>query len=316
MFVGWNTLASGMGVSLLGGDQFVMGGADRTLYAVWTHTLSYDANGGIGSMSPQEHEFRATVHLPANAFTNPGKVFAGWATTPTGGVTYNDRQDIAMVSSDLTLYAVWTDASSLLIHYDFSNQDCSDSSGNGNDGVPHDITYVPNGNGGYSASLNGSSSYIELPYDLVRSQSEFTIMMRFKLAPGADGALFGYQNRPVGNLPTQFIPMITVRSDGLLFGDLWTGTDLSVQSTGIVNDGEWHTVYFSATTSTIKLYLDGVAIATNSGSVLGLSMSYNQIGVADSAGRAYQPNASGPSNYWYYLTGRVGEFFLYDSALQ
>ena len=141
-------------------------------------------------------------------------------------------------------------------------------------------------------------------------------MMRFLAEPEQFGSLFGYQNAPVGQYTTQFIPMITIRSDGLLWGELWTGTDLEVLSTTPVNDGNWHTVYFSATSDSITLYLDGVAIGTNTGTVEGLSMGYNQIGTSDANGRAYQPSSYGPSNGWYYFNGLIGDYYLYSTALQ
>ena len=318
-FAGWNTAADGSGTPYTASQTFTLGSSNATLYAIWTantYTVTFDPNGGSGSMTPQSLAFGATAHLSANAFTRTSFVFAGWAMSPTGGVAYSDKQSLIMGPSNMTVYAVWTASNSLLVHYSFSNQDCADSSGNGNNGTANSITYVSDGNGGYSASFNGSSSYITLPYDLVRSQTAFTIMMRFKAGPGMYGSLFGYQNTTVGSLPTQFIPMITIRSDGLLYGELWTGSTLSVLSSTVVNDGNWHTVYFSATASSITLYLDGVAIATNTGTVNPLSMSYNQIGTSDAALRPYQPNATASSNYWYYFNGLIGDFYLYNAAVQ
>lgn len=258
-----------------------------------------------------------STNLPGNTFTNIGNSFAGWASTPTGGVVFNDHQNFTMGSSNVTLYAVWTTPNSLLVHYNFSGQNCNDLSGNGNNGTGYNITYISNASGGYSASFNGTSSYISLPNSIVKNNSNFTIMIRFLATNGQAGVLFGYQNQTVGTpAPSQFMPVIVVRSDGLLYGELWIGSDLIVHSTTAVNDGLWHTVYFSATSSSISLYLDGISLGSNSGAVNSLSMIYNQIGVSDCATRAYMPNVNPTNNGWWYYDGLIGDFYFYNTALQ
>ncbi len=70
--------------------------------------ITFDANGGIGTMATQEIE--NSGNLKANAFTRAGYAFAGWATTPNGAVVYTDGQAITATAEDkgpVTLYAVW-----------------------------------------------------------------------------------------------------------------------------------------------------------------------------------------------------------------
>ena len=70
--------------------------------------LTFDANGGIGTMATQEIE--NSGNLTANAFTRAGYAFQGWATTPNGSVVYADGQAIEATAEDkgpVTLYAVW-----------------------------------------------------------------------------------------------------------------------------------------------------------------------------------------------------------------
>jgi uncharacterized repeat protein (TIGR02543 family) len=321
-FDGWATTAGG---SVAYADQasYTMGSTNATLYAKWTaniNSITFDANGGAGSMSPQSIATDAAANLTANTFSRATFVFAGWATTSTGGVAYNDRQSYTMGSSNVTLFAVWTASASLLVNYNFDGQNCNDSSGNGKNGTASAVTYVSDGNGGYSASFNGSSSYIALPYDSVRSQPAFTIMMRFKASAGQYGSLFGYQNTVVGIIDgstTQFIPMITILSNGKLYGSLWNGSvSIEVISSNVVNDGNWHTAYFSVKPDSIRLYLDGSPIGTGTGTVQHLSMSFNQIGTSLPAGRAYMPLVDGPSNSgWYYFNGLIDDFYLYSTAL-
>lgn len=70
--------------------------------------VSYDANGGTGTMDPETTDLNATVKTKANAFKAPeGKTFAGWNTKADGsGTAYAADKDLK-VSDDMTLYAQW-----------------------------------------------------------------------------------------------------------------------------------------------------------------------------------------------------------------
>ncbi len=108
-FSGWAT-SSGGSVVYADGASFTMGGSDVTLYAVWsaiTHTITFNANGGSGSMSNQTIEEGATASLNANTYTYSGHTFSGWATSSGGSVVYADGASFTMGGSDVTLYAVW-----------------------------------------------------------------------------------------------------------------------------------------------------------------------------------------------------------------
>ena len=70
--------------------------------------VSFNANGGSGSMSQQTVENSA--NLKANAFSRTGYTFDGWATSSTGGKAYNNQANITANSSskgNVTLYARW-----------------------------------------------------------------------------------------------------------------------------------------------------------------------------------------------------------------
>lgn len=72
------------------------------------YTLSYDENGGEGTMDEQTVNAGTAVNVAANAFTAPvGYTFKEWNTNPKGsGTKYNVGQSVTM-NADLTLYAVW-----------------------------------------------------------------------------------------------------------------------------------------------------------------------------------------------------------------
>jgi len=273
-------------------------------------TITFNANAGSGSMSPQTFAQGTTANLTANSFWRSGYSFAGWATSPSGGVAYNDQQSYTMGASNVTLYAVWAATGSLVAKYNFNNRNCNDLSGRNNHCTAYNVAWVSDGAGGYAASFNGGNSYMLLPYDILRTLPSFTIMVRFKAAYGQSGSLVGYQQTPVGGNPVQYIPIISVRTDGRLVGILWTNYgDITVLSSNRVDEGAWHTVYFSATPGSITLYLDGSPLGTSSGTVQSLSMSYSQIGTAVGSSRPYMV---GP---WFYFNGLIAEFYLYSAAL-
>ena len=75
-----------------------------------TYTITFDANGGEGTMAPQTVTAGAGVTLNANAFTRKGYSFKGWATTADGAVSgYSDGQTLtsACIQKNMTLYAQW-----------------------------------------------------------------------------------------------------------------------------------------------------------------------------------------------------------------
>ena len=74
---------------------------------VTTYTVSFDANGGTGSMADATGVF-GEYTLPANGFTAPdGKQFKGWALSANGTVISSTTID---VTDNITLYAIWKDA--------------------------------------------------------------------------------------------------------------------------------------------------------------------------------------------------------------
>jgi hypothetical protein len=83
-------------------------------YSLDRYTITFDANGGSGSMNPQNvvslDGLPAFANLSKNTFTHSveGYRLLNWNTKPDGsGVSYTDGQ-IVGITSDLTLYAQWS----------------------------------------------------------------------------------------------------------------------------------------------------------------------------------------------------------------
>ena len=110
-FSGWNTSADGSGTQYAGGSTFVVAGA-QTLFAQWvlgpSETLTFDANGGSGSVAPIVGAPGSTITLPdQTGFIMTGFLVNAWNTSPKGtGKSYSFGQALKLTSS-IILYAQW-----------------------------------------------------------------------------------------------------------------------------------------------------------------------------------------------------------------
>lgn len=100
-FTGWN-------------PEVVVADEDATYTAQYSatarvfYTITFNANGGEGSMEPQRFEVGVDTALNTNAFTRENYNFIGWNTAADGsGATYADEGAILELTGDMTLYAQW-----------------------------------------------------------------------------------------------------------------------------------------------------------------------------------------------------------------
>jgi len=69
-------------------------------------TVTFNANGGSGTMTPQVMDYNTATALTANTFTREGYTFQGWATSASGAKVYNDGASVTLKKNTI-LYAVW-----------------------------------------------------------------------------------------------------------------------------------------------------------------------------------------------------------------
>ena len=100
-FTGWN-------------PEVVVAEEDATYTAQYSatarvfYTITFNANGGTGSMEPQRFEVGIDTALNKNAFTRENYKFNNWNTAADGsGATYADAGAILALAEDMTLYAQW-----------------------------------------------------------------------------------------------------------------------------------------------------------------------------------------------------------------
>jgi uncharacterized repeat protein (TIGR02543 family) len=197
-------------------------------------TVTFDANGGTGTMAPQVNG--VPTALNANTFARTGYAFAGWNTATNGsGTAYADGATYNF-SADITLYAQWDDG--LILNWTFeegSGTVTQDQTANNLDGAVSGAGYswstdVPPGRSGYSIYLGGVSSPAYVT--------------------SAASALF-----PSGNTPRSLCAWVK-SEDGLV--DSWA--DHAVNYGSIGTDGSFGLMIFTSAINTWWPYVHGVAI--------------------------------------------------------
>lgn len=72
------------------------------------YTISFDANGGYGTMIPIYAKEGQNITLNMNTYARLSHKFLGWSTVKTSNVVeYADGAKIYNITKDMTLYAVW-----------------------------------------------------------------------------------------------------------------------------------------------------------------------------------------------------------------
>lgn len=102
--------------------NYKMPNRNVTLFAVWepdTFTVTYNSNGGTGSLSRAEVKFGDDVPLPTDiAVYKDGLYLSGWAKTNSAKTALSS---LKMPAENLTLYAVWSEkppTAKITLHYD------------------------------------------------------------------------------------------------------------------------------------------------------------------------------------------------------
>ena len=123
-------------------------------------TVSFDANGGTGSMPALTVARGKTEAIPDCGFSRTGWSFVGWATSAGGSAVYQDKANLTP-TGDLTLYAKWT-ANTYAVTLDRQNGTGGSASATATYGSALPAITVPTRTGysfrGYYTAANGSGT--------------------------------------------------------------------------------------------------------------------------------------------------------------
>lgn len=110
-FLGWSPAKDATRATHGDGAVYRMGTSSVTLYAVWEaveNRITFDSNGGNGTMDSQAILSDHSAVLLTNRFTRTGYFFIGWATAKDAReAAYGNGETYTIGTKSVTLYAVW-----------------------------------------------------------------------------------------------------------------------------------------------------------------------------------------------------------------
>lgn len=252
-FVGWFTAvtdgeqltdAEGKSLKKYDKDEAII------LYAVFeanANKVSFDANGGTGSMPEQTIYTDEIAKLVSNTFAKAGYTFVGWATAPDGKKVYNDTQSIEMGMESFTLYAVW-EAKINTIRFD--------ANGGSGEAFSQDIatdetraltknTYTKNGYAfvGWATTPSGAIAYADQASYTMGTDASYTLYAVWKLADYSisydlNGG-FGDENPMTYNMLSDSFTLYSPTRPGYTFLG-WSGTGIEgIRMTVTVETGSF-----------------------------------------------------------------------------
>ena len=210
-FAHWNTAADDSGTRYE--DKATVSlEEDTTLYAIWKedtkeHTITFNANGGSGTMDALTVEDNAETTLTANAFSREGYTFANWNTAADGsGTSYADGAAIS-VTEDTTLYAIWTENAKTYtvtwVNEDGTELEKDENVTAGTTPEYNGETPAKKGNAQYSYKFSGWTPEVtavsnDVTYKACFDQivNEYTITWK-----NSDGTILETDQVPYGNVP-------------------------------------------------------------------------------------------------------------------
>lgn len=225
-FIGWATSSSGSVSYQPRNDYYLYyNDPDDTLYAKWeyipqyTYYLRYDANGGSGSMTPSSFGPTTQTYIgfvvKECAFTRSNYQFTGWATSASGSVAYQPREDYYLYYDDPddTLYAKWTRLYTYYLRYDANGGSGTMTPSSFGPTTQTRVGFSVKSNGftkngyrflGWATSPTGSVAYQpRSDYYLTSSDTDDTLYAKWELIPTYTYTLSYNGNGATGNVPSQ-----------------------------------------------------------------------------------------------------------------
>jgi RHS repeat-associated protein len=168
------------------------------------------------------------------------------------------------------------------------------------------------------ATFDGSTGYLALPTTDQITTGPNTVELWFKMAAGDTngGVLFDEQQCALGDNSAgcgENDPALYVGTDGRLRGEFWiNNVSAQMASPGLVNDGKWHHVVLSASTSSQSLYLDGAVVGTAAGTLAATGLPFIYAGAGQSAGWSWPFAPADPLGHF---QGSISDLAFYPSQL-
>lgn len=177
-FKGWNTSTDGTGTMYADGATLICPVNPMTIHAQWTANaskLTYNANGGAGTMSDTEGVTDQQVTVSDNKYERDGYEFTGWNTKPDGmGDTVAAGSEYTLKSTPTVVYAQWKALPSS-ITYQANREDATGSTPDTTGVTDQQVTVNENGYKATGWSFTGWNTKPDGTGDSITPNSEFTL---------------------------------------------------------------------------------------------------------------------------------------------
>lgn len=163
-----------------------------------------------------------------------------------------------------------------------------------------------------AAAFGGSDggSRVVLPSKLHSPVMSLSVELWFRTTTG--GVLMSYADKPFGQSPALYVPVLYVGQDGHLRGSFWapSATQRQISSQAPVNDGLWHHAVLVGAINSQKLYVDGVA---QPGEIAG-PIDHDRMPELV-VGAGYTKGWASGNDGVYYFNGAIDEVAVYQHTL-
>ncbi|OMH31374.1 LamG-like jellyroll fold domain-containing protein [Tersicoccus sp. Bi-70] len=191
---------------------------------------------------------------------------------------------------------------------DTTGTTAADSSTGNNDGV-YTATGVTRGRTGAldgvantAVALDGTSGAVASSQKFVNPQV-YSTEAWFRTTSTAGGKIIGFASAQTGTTGSYDRHVYLQRNGTLVFGAT-SGSQRTITTTGVYNDGQWHHVAATQGGDGMKLYVDGALAGTNAATTAGVYDGYWRVG-----------SGAGWSTINPFLAGTVDEVAVYGAVL-
>ena len=257
-------------------------------------TVTFNANGGEGTMDNQDVPYNTATALSANKFSRTGYHFAGWATTADGTKAYGDKESVTL-TKNLNLFALWeknnykvnftpdmTGQATVTVNGASTTPQSVEFEGTVSIAITPDVAYTVSGvtvSGGVTPSGSGNNWSFTMPASDVTITVTLTAKPTYTIRFLDNGNVISSQTVISGQTATP--PSNPAGCEGYAFVGWWTETLASINTT----THTWITSFTATGNQDYYAVFEHVAGDSGSSSTVSYSASAQSYG-----------NASVPSN--------------------
>ncbi|WP_304049247.1 PKD domain-containing protein [Jatrophihabitans endophyticus] len=175
--------------------------------------------------------------------------------------------------------------------------------------VGHGVAGAIAGDNDTASSSDGTAAGESSTTSAITGPNTFSVGAWIKTTSTSGGKIIGFGNAQAGTLSGSYDRHVYMDNAGHIVFGVYNNGVYTAASPKTYNDGSWHQIVASLSSSGMALYVDGRLVATNSGTTIGQPYSgYWRVGGDNLSGWPNQPSSND-------FTGAIDEVAVYPSAL-